>query len=425
MNNDTFFCHLSSGRIVEIINNAKKTVCYTGPGIQMEPACAMVEAAKRIGPEMVTVWIDFDERVMRMGYGDIEAVKLLRDAGILVRHAPALRSALIIADSEGYSFTPTPLYLEAEPGSEVRNALRLSQDQVAEALARLSPATKVVAVALSSTLEEKSRIFNLAIEIGSTPVDDIHFNQVDNILKEVPPVRFDLARQVRVFEPYLQYVELSLSGAAIQRHRLAIPPNIQKLGAAKDLEGRLRTTFDLIEKSGRLSSKPLEDALNEIRKNFTPSLGKEHGRVVLKAAKSHLTERLEEFREKLEAHQTMVKADLQKHLDDSRKQIIDYYLPRVMETPPDALLGQLLSARPSEKEAREWLKSELERVFPNAESIIQKMMLEVRYKDVTFETLNRDDFLELVKKAFPNVDWEKAYNEFKAAGEGRSKEGDT
>jgi hypothetical protein len=52
-------------------------------------------------------------------------------------------------------------------------------------------------------------------------------------LKEAPPVRFDLARQVRVFEPYLQYVELSLTGAAIQRHRLAIPPSIQKLGAAR------------------------------------------------------------------------------------------------------------------------------------------------------------------------------------------------
>jgi hypothetical protein len=51
----------------------------------------------------------------------------------------------------------------------------------------------------------------------------------------------------------------------------------------------LRTTFELIEKGSKLSSKPLEDALNDIRKNFTPSLGKDHGRVVLKAAKPHLT----------------------------------------------------------------------------------------------------------------------------------------
>ena len=417
MNFDTFFCHLSSSRIVEIINRAKRTVCYAGPGVQLEPARAMVEVAKRLGPEMVTVWIDFDERVLRMGYGDIAAVKLLRDAGILVCHAPALRSALIIADGAGYSFTPTPLYLEAEPGSEVRNALRLSQDQITEALARLSPAAKAIAIALSTNPEEKTRISKLPVEGNSAPVNDVQLKKVDDSLKEGPPVKFDLARQVRVFEPYLQYIELSLSGAAIQRHRLAIPPNIQKLGGSKDLEGRLRTTFDLIEKGGKLSSKPLEDALNEIRTNFTPSLGKEHGRVVLKSAKPVLTQRLKDFRQKLETHQTTVQAELQKNLDDSRKQIVDYYLAQVIESPPDAMLGKLLSAKPSEEDARRWLDMELDRVFPKATDLIQKMVLEERYKDVTFETLNRDDFLKTIKKAYPDTDWDKTYKEFKAAGE--------
>lgn len=146
MDYDTFFCHLSSSRIVEIIDNAKGPITYAGPGVQLKPAQAMAKAAKRLGPEMLTVWIDFDERVMRMGYGDIEAIKLLREAGITVRHAPSLRSALIIADGKGYTFTPTPLYLEAEPDNEVRNALRLSRNQITEALARLSPAAKAIAV---------------------------------------------------------------------------------------------------------------------------------------------------------------------------------------------------------------------------------------------------------------------------------------
>ena len=45
------------------------------------------------------------------------------------------------------------------------------------------------------------------------------------------------------------------------------------------------------------------------------------------------------------------------------------------------------------------------------------MGLDVRYKDITFETLNREDFFEAVKAAFPMVDWDKAYSEFRAAGE--------
>ncbi|MBM3204202.1 hypothetical protein FJZ55_09915 [Candidatus Woesearchaeota archaeon] len=424
MRDDALFCSLTSLRIAELVRSAQRAVCYAGPGIQPEVAQAMLETGKRLGTEMLTICVDFDERVMRMGYGRIEAVKLLRDAGINVRSAPGLRTALVIADNSGFIFTPTALYLEAEPvGSAAPNAIRMSGEQMAEALARLSPAAKAIAVAQAKTPAEKNRIEALPLDVGSNQVTNSQFSKVGSSLEKAPPVRFDLARQVRVFEPFLQYVELSLTGAAIQRHRLAIPPNIQKLGGSKDLEHRLRTTFELIEKNSKLSSKPLEDALNDIRKNFTPSLGKDHGRVVLKAAKPHLVKRLDEFRAKLTSHQSAVAAELQQHLDKSRNVILDYYLPRVVETPPDALLGQLLSDKPSKDDARQWLNEELDRVFPSAESLIQEMRLEARYKDVTFETLNREDFLESVKAAFPNVDWDKAYDEFKAAGESGGKDG--
>jgi hypothetical protein len=412
------FCTLDSQRIADLIRSAERFVCYAGPGMQMAPAQAMAEVAGRLGVEMVTVALDFDERVMRMGFGDMQAVRTLREAGIRVNDAPGLRTALVLVDDEGYLFTPTALYLEAEPqGQQAANAMRLSTDQLREALARLSPVAKAIAVAQAATEQEREHIASLPVEVSSEPVTEEQFTRVDQALKEAPPVQFDLARQVRVFNAYLQYVELKLSGAAIQRHRLAIPPNILKLGGSEDLEGRLRTTFDLIEKGGKLSSKKLEDELNEIRKNFTPSLGKDHGRVVLKSAKPHLENRLATFKANLEAHQKTVADELQGQLDASRKQIIDYYLQRVIDNPPDAMLGQLLHEKPTEEDARLWLDAELDRVFPEADALIQKMQLDVRYKDVTFETLNREDFLESVKAAFPRVDWDKAYAEFRAAGE--------
>ena len=72
--------------------------------------------------------------------------------------------------------------------------------------------------------------------------------------------------------------------------------------------------------------------MNLIRKNLTPSLGKDHGRVVLKSAKPLLLIRLTEFRAKLIEHQTTVAKELQKHLDDSRTQVVDYYKARVVES---------------------------------------------------------------------------------------------
>ena len=413
------FCNLTSNAIAAAIRAAEHSVCYAAPGIQVEPARAMAEVAGRIGPELITVYVDFDERVMRMGFGDLPSVTVLKEAGISVWSTSGLRTGLVIVDHQGHIFTPTALYLEAEDRpAEAPNAMRLSKDQVTEALARLSPAAKAIAIAMTKTDEDRERIRRTAVEVPSEPVEMPAIDQVKHRLTEAPPARFDVARQVRVFNAYLQYVDLKLEGAAIQRRRLAIPPNIQKLGGAKDLEGRLKTTFDLIKKDSKLSSKALEDSLREIRNDFTPSLGKDHGRVVLKKAKPLLEERLRAFRSDLEKHQVTVKAELQGKLDESREQIVNYYAPIVVKEPPDAMRGQFLKIE--EPEARVWLDHELDRVFPKAEALIRKMQLEVRYKDVTFETLNGDDFLGAIKKAFPHVDWDKAYSEFRAAGEDQS-----
>jgi hypothetical protein len=409
-----------------VIHRADTRVCYVAPGIQVNVANAIIESLKRSPNIELTVSVDFDERVMRMGYGHIEGVRILRDAGIEVRHSPGFRSAVLIADDSGWVFTPTALYLEGEPQSEeTPNALSLSGQQLEEILLRLSPAAKAKAIAAAQTEAESAELNKIPDDIGIQPIAPDLFDHVEENLRQAPPVEFDMVRQVRVFEPYLQYVELTLTGAAIQRHRLPIPKSIQKLGSVKELENRLRTTFDLIEKGSKLSSKPLEDELNEIRKNFTRSFGKEHGRIVLKAVKPHLKAKLESLRKHVAAHQRTIAKELQNKLDKSQKQIIDYYLPRVIQNPPDALLGQSLTGKPSREDARSWLQRELEPVFPKPETLIQKIMLEERYKDVTFETLNAPDFLSAVKTAFPTIDWDKTYAEFKAAAEKRKQDSHT
>lgn len=398
------------------IRACQKRVCYAAPGIQDEPAAALVELKTRHHPINISVSLDFDERTLRMGYGSLSAVESLRDAGIEPTHSPGFRSAILIVDDEGWVFTPTALYLEAEPQSdETPNGVSLTAGQVREILIRLSPAAREEAIATATTPEEAARLESIPLEVGDRPLDDDHFAKVKEAIETAPPVKFDVARQVRVFEPYLQYVELSLTGAAVDRHRVQIPKSLQNLGSSKDLEGRLKTTFDLVEKGGAMSSKGLEDELNQIRRDLTPSLGKDHGRVVLKAAKSHLLKRLGELRLKLEAYQGKVEQELQKKLDESRVQVIEYYLPLARANRPDALIGRLLWVE--DEDIRHWIQEELGSVFPNARDLIQKMTLEERFKDVTFETLNRPDFLESVKTAFPRIDWEKTYNDFKAAGE--------
>lgn len=71
MSQGELFYHLSSAGIADLIRTAEGSVCYAGPGIQHEPAKALAELARCIGRELVTVSLDFDERVMRRSPGKV------------------------------------------------------------------------------------------------------------------------------------------------------------------------------------------------------------------------------------------------------------------------------------------------------------------------------------------------------------------
>ena len=422
MSPDSLFCALSSARIAKLIRSSETRVVYAAPGIQELPAQALVELKELLIQPELTVSLDFDERTLRMGYGDIKAVETLRAAGIELKQSPGFRSGILIVDGRGWVFTPVAHYLEDEPQSdETPNAIELSASQVAAFAIRFCPVARQEAIEKEPDPAVAMEIAELPLEFGVSAVSERLFHEVQEAIKAAPPVKFDVVRQVRVFEPYLQYLEMHLTGAAIQNHRVQIPMDIQALGASEDLEGRLKTTFDLLGKSSKLSSKALEDDLKKIRDAFTPSLGKIHGRAVLKAAKPLLEDRIKDFRQKLDVHQKQVAAKLQGDLDESRAQVVEYYLPLAMKNPPDAVIGGSMEQPPPQEAFVRWLDRKLEGVFPKAKELIGKMILEVQYKDVTFETLNQPDFIEAVKKAFPDQNWDKVYKEFRAAGEKRPK----
>lgn len=140
----------------------------------------------------------------------------------------------------------TALYVQPEVHSdETPNAVELAAE-VADRLA-MSICPEVAGTTASLPPDQRPDP-----EIGQMALGSATVKNVAEGLKVAPPISFDVARQVRVFQSYIQYVDISLSGCAIQRHRVTIPRTMQGLGAAKDIENRLRTTFELIEKSSEL-----------------------------------------------------------------------------------------------------------------------------------------------------------------------------
>jgi len=406
---------LSDRKAATLVSRAQNRVVYAAPGIHAGTAAALVELKNNRAGVSITVSLDFDERTLRMGYGTLAAVDKLREADIDITHSPGFRAAILIVDDEGWSFTPTALYLEVEPQSdETPNAIRLSNGQVRELLLRLCPSAREQAIAAAASPGEASRLSSISLEVSELPIFDVHYEEVKSALEAAPPVKFDVARQVRVFEPYLQYVEIKLTGAAIQKHKVALPKSLQQLATSKELKDRLRTTFDLVEKGSSLSSKDMDEKVAKLRL-FTPSLGERLGRVMLKSARPLFDKRLDELKAELATFQDRVKQELQTKLDDSRDLVADHFLPIALVSPPDELVARV---HPINAETvKRWLQRELEKAFPTADKLIHEMRLDAQFKDVTWETLNDPDFGEALKKAFPHVDWEKPFHDYKAAGE--------
>ena len=127
---------------------------YAAPGIQEGPVAALVEFVPGLLSPELTVSLDFNEPTIRMGFGSLEAVAMLRQVGIEPVHFLGFRSGILIVDKRGWVFSPVARYLEGEPQSdETPNAIELSPAQVDAFAIRFLPVSREKATNEVSTPE--------------------------------------------------------------------------------------------------------------------------------------------------------------------------------------------------------------------------------------------------------------------------------
>ena len=413
------FTSMSSAKMAKLISSARKRVSFVGPAIRMETANAMIAAREELGNDRVSVVLDCDEEVLRLGYGAIEALKRLRDSGCEIGQCSGLHIGVLVCDERAWVFAPTALYVQPEVHSdETPNAVELRAADVERLVWRVLPVERKAAETEGFLQPGEEDPRQVEAEIGHDLVSGLDVTRVEDGLAIAPPIPFNIARQVRVFQPYIQYVDISLTGCAIERRRAEIPKSIlQALGATAEIARRLRTTFDLVESKSEVSSRALGEKLRGIRDNFTRPLGRPWGRVLLRCQRDRFDARIAELRGQLEEQRRTIEAELSKQLDDSRHQLVEHYVKPLKKAPPDALVGGLICSEPTDDDIRKWLNRELAVAFPDPESLVKEMQLHVQFRDVTYETLNERGFSKALEKAFPDVNWKKPFDEYKAAKE--------
>lgn len=399
------FLHLSSEAAAELVHQALDRVIFCAPGLQQPIAAALANARRRLGKDRVLVVLDVDDATARMGYGDLDAVALLSENDIDVRVEPGVRSCVLISDKRGFAFFTPPMLVEVQDDRHVgANAMSLHLAQVEEVVAALWPAPSAEGAPPPAPV------------LGQRVLSTQELGQVKAALDANPPQRFDLVRKVNVFNAFVEFVELRLTGLHIARHTVQLPKELILALRDDATAKRLLTTFKLVNDQSKVAkdAAAIDVKVRALRDKYTRSLGENLGTVLLRSKRKELEEGVQSIRNDIEAFQQKVVERLERELADSRNKLVEGLLPAAKKATPPALAAQVIG-KPTVEVLRRYLDDELARVFPTAQSLVGEMKLEAVFKGVTYETLKDVDFQKRVRSAFPYQDWEKPFREFEAA----------
>ena len=222
--------------LTEQILAAKDRVIFVAPGVSEAVAMALVDAHQHC--RSVTVILDADEEVCRIGYGDLNGFEYLTEHGwkIELRKHSGVRLGLLMADKVVTIWSPTPRAVDGDRKPDQPNAIVLDGGIAEDSTVGDPAQPETVQRAIVDTTNPDggtvpAGVFSLADQLAMR-LDDEHIGEqrlqpeelkeVVKELKENPPAPFDLARKVRVFSSKFQYVETELRGAEWTERRIKL-----------------------------------------------------------------------------------------------------------------------------------------------------------------------------------------------------------
>lgn len=386
--------------LCQLIQSVKRRLVYMTPGMSDQVAEAVCRKWDELTPAAVNIILDVDPEVCRMGFGTIDAIKILnekaRKLGTAIHEQPGVRIALLIADDVTLFFAPTPLLVEGGSDVQVRpNAVKLN----------LVPTDIARDMGLENASERAA--------VGTIPISPTKIMETSNDLVRNPPMKFDIARKVRVFNSQIEFVEFELRGHQIGKRKVNIPSDL--LGLAKDDKTKklLHSSFQLIDgEDAKISGAEITDHKEKIANDFLVNLPN-FGNVILRSKKEEFEAAVNDLEKHIEAFQKELEAKLQKAIDKNRTALVNALAPAVIAQTPDRW-KKFLPSNPSPDDIRQVLDCELSDNFGTAERNLKKIDVSLIFKGVTYETLNNPKFIMTVKKRMPILN---LYEEYEAAKE--------
>jgi hypothetical protein len=425
------FVPVDDASLVNLIKSAQRRIVFIAPGMTLQVADALGARTLDMNRLDVTVVLDADEDVFRVGYGELAALKRLQElaneGALSLRSQKGLRVGVMLSDDNIMVWSPTPRSVEAPPNSRFDEISATGDRSVAEMPWEASssfPAlvapnglmlgpnpveqlAKAVSVGDKNTPTEGS-------EIGRAPITDSEVQRAAAALAKNPPIPVDLARVTRVFSTKLQFVEFKVTRAKLSRMKLTVPRGLLNADANEELEGLIESKLSafgdmrdieievpafvngvLAESAGKplvecVTEGSLERERHAMEKRFLYDIV-DFGRLIEKDRKGEFQRLVEAYETRLIAHAKGVRL----RLDIEAVKIVDYALELIgLRRESGKAQGKSIG-RVNEDRLRSDLMAGLQRAKSEVPTV------KLIFKDVTYEQTQSEDFRGRLERALP------------------------
>jgi len=406
------FCEVNDASLIGLIGRALKRIVLIAPGVSSTVAEALGQCFDKVEKIAITVVIDPDEDVCRLGYGDAKGLKQLYEfsqkTGFALMSQTGLRLGILLVDDLTLVWSPTARSVEAAPGLTIAvDEAVFSRDSISPngLLLGQNPGEQLAnAVAADGT-----KVLPADGEIGRSAVTHQQVQQTLIELEKNPPIPVDLARITRVFSTKLQFVELKVTKAKLSRSQLTIsnkhlnadiPGELQGLidsklrafGEFRDEEVNVpafKNGEAIFDQKGNPLNEPVSEASlerlrNDIERRYIYNISG-FGQLISKDDKIEFEKQIKAYEQQLNAHSQAIRD----HIEVQAEKIIQEAVTVIMNR----------AERTGTKLEPNLLISELRKGLNRAKGDSPKVTLV--FKDVTYEQTKNESFREKVDKALP------------------------
>jgi|GEM_PF-421594 len=442
MTSSPLFAVANDETLSHAICNSQKTLVYVAPGITKRIVNAL-ETQLNTRPNLqLTLIIDLDPEVYRLGYGTEEGLRALQALAkhyqLDIRRQEGLRIGVLMSDGQTLLYAPTPLLIEAGSESQTKpNALLIEPNtQLVEKL--------MYACGASGSSNDNTPPPNAA-EIGQQAADVKAVAQSLQSLVDTPPKKFDVARVERVFESKIQFVELELTGYRLSSRSINIPNDLL-VGEDKALKDRLKNSFKLLDKAQTLevfipefgdyaeevfdldgvmqkelwSEAELERQRKLLYEDFlinVPSFGQ----IIMRHNRLEFDWRITKLQRQIEAFKLAVMETIEKSINDAIDELAKTLLPRIKNKLPT----RYTRTKPhySDEELLKKIGDDLNKSCGGAAGLFNPELRCV-FKDVTYESIRDIKFQQSLTQAMRKEGCEdivrELFKEYDAAPESKT-----